>query len=31
MWPVHCVQGSHGAEYHKDVKLKDSDVEVLKG
>lgn len=31
MWPVHCVQGSPGSEYHKDILLKDSDVEILKG
>ena len=31
MWPVHCVQGSQGAEYQKDVLLKDTDIEVLKG
>ena len=31
MWPDHCVQGSPGAEYHKDVVVKDSDIEVLKG
>lgn len=21
IWPVHCVQGSHGAEFHADLKL----------
>ena len=31
MWPIHCVQCSQGAEYQKDVLLKDTDVEVLKG
>ena len=31
MWPVHCVQDSHGAEYHKDLVLADTDLEVLKG
>ena len=31
MWPDHCVQGSTGAEYHKDLVLADSDGEVLKG
>ena len=31
MWPVHCVQGSKGAEYHPEFVIKDSDVEVLKG
>lgn len=31
MWPVHCVQGSQGAEYQKDVIIKETDIEVLKG
>lgn len=31
MWPDHCVQGSTGAEYHKDLVGLDSDIEVLKG
>merc|ERR1712110_82115 len=31
MWPDHCVQGSFGAEYHKDLVHKDTDIEVLKG
>lgn len=31
MWPVHCVQGSHGAQYHKDILVKDTDIEVFKG
>jgi nicotinamidase/pyrazinamidase len=21
VWPVHCVQGTHGAEFHRDLKL----------
>ena len=31
MWPDHCVAGKFGAEYHKDIVLKDSDIEVYKG
>ena len=31
MWPVHCVEGSEGYKYHPDLKLEDSDLEVLKG
>lgn len=31
MWPDHCVQGSHGAKYHEDLVLKDTDIEILKG
>lgn len=31
MWPTHCVQGSFGCEYHKDLVLKETDHEVLKG
>lgn len=31
MWPDHCVQGSDGAKYHKDLLLKDSDIEISKG
>ncbi len=29
-WPVHCVAGSAGAEYHPSLHV-DADVEVLKG
>jgi nicotinamidase/pyrazinamidase len=29
-WPVHCVAGSAGAEYHPALRV-DADVEVLKG
>ncbi len=29
-WPVHCVAGSAGAEYHPGLRV-DADVEVLKG
>ena len=31
MWPDHCIQGSSGSEYHADVVLKDTDLEILKG
>ena len=31
MWPTHCVQGSKGAEYHPNLVLKDTDIEILKG
>ena len=31
MWPDHCVQGSEGARYHKDLELKDTDIEISKG
>lgn len=31
MWPNHCVQGTQGADYHPDLVIKDSDVEILKG
>ena len=31
MWPVHCVQGSHGAEFHHDLKRLPGDVVVQKG
>ena len=31
MWPDHCVQGSFGAEFQKDVVVKDTDIQVLKG
>ena len=31
MWPDHCVQDSFGAQYHQDIVVKDSDIEVLKG
>jgi len=32
MWPVHCIQGSKGAEYHPDFEFNpDVDIEVLKG
>ena len=31
MWPDHCVEGTFGAEYHKDILIEDTDKEVLKG
>lgn len=31
MWPDHCVQGSEGAEFHKDLVRADTDINVLKG
>ncbi len=30
-WPVHCVAGTHGAEYHPDLETSDVTVEVRKG
>ena len=30
-WPVHCVQGSFGAEYHPELNLAPIDVHVKKG
>lgn len=31
VWPVHCVQGTPGAEYHPDLRVVDGAFEVLKG
>lgn len=31
MWPVHCVQNTHGSEIHKDVKVKESAYFFTKG
>eukprot|EP01133_Synstelium_polycarpum_P000205 gene205-249_t len=31
LWPNHCVQGSFGSEFHKDLKRVDGDVVVQKG
>lgn len=31
MWPNHCVQGTEGAEFHKDLLREDRDVVVRKG
>lgn len=30
-WPVHCVAGSHGADYHPDLDTSAIDVHVKKG
>ena len=30
-WPVHCVAGTHGAEYHPELDTSDVTVEVRKG
>jgi nicotinamidase/pyrazinamidase len=30
-WPPHCVQGTHGAEYHPDLELPPETVHVVKG
>lgn len=31
MWPDHCVQGTHGAELHKDLKVEVSDIFTYAG
>ena len=31
LWPDHCVQGSHGAEFHADLKLDNADLVIRKG
>ena len=31
MWPVHCVQKSHGAEYIDGFEKYDTDIEIFKG
>lgn len=31
MWPVHCVQNSHGAELHRDLTVRPSDIKIRKG
>lgn len=30
-WPVHCVSGSHGAEYHQNLNTSAIDVHLYKG
>ncbi|WP_166263561.1 isochorismatase family protein [Marinobacter caseinilyticus] len=30
-WPVHCVQDTHGAEFHKDMHLPEDAIRVSKG
>ena len=31
MWPIHCVQGSTGAEFHDELIVDESDIIVNKG
>jgi nicotinamidase/pyrazinamidase len=31
VWPAHCVQGTHGAELHADLRLPDSAIVISKG
>ena len=31
MWPAHCIQNSEGAQFHKDLIVKNSDVIIKKG
>ncbi len=31
VWPMHCVQGTPGADYHSDLRIVDGAFEVLKG
>jgi len=31
LWPVHCVQGSFGAEFHKDLKINSAEAVFRKG
>lgn len=31
MWPTHCVEGSEGAKFHKDLKVTDQDIIFSKG
>ncbi|MDH5751702.1 MAG: bifunctional nicotinamidase/pyrazinamidase [Deltaproteobacteria bacterium] len=31
MWPDHCVQGTHGAEFHKDLQVRAGDPVFRKG
>lgn len=31
MWPVHCVQGSTGAKFHKNLNVRPNDIIVSKG
>lgn len=30
-WPVHCVSGTHGAEYHPNLDVANIDVNIFKG
>ena len=31
LWPDHCIQGSKGAEFHKDLDIKKADLIIRKG
>jgi nicotinamidase/pyrazinamidase len=31
LWPVHCVQGTHGAEFHSELKLTRAELILRKG
>lgn len=31
IWPVHCVQGSEGAQFHRDLALPDDAIVISKG
>jgi nicotinamidase/pyrazinamidase len=31
MWPIHCVQGTPGADYHPELRREAADIEILKG
>ncbi len=31
LWPDHCVQGTHGAEFHPDLKTNETRIIVRKG
>jgi nicotinamidase/pyrazinamidase len=31
VWPAHCVQGTHGAEFHADLRLPESAIVISKG
>lgn len=30
-WPPHCIQGTHGAEFHKDLRLPEDVIVITKG
>ena len=31
MWPDHCIQETQGAEFHRDLIVKDTDIYIYKG
>ena len=31
LWPDHCIQGTHGANFHKDIKFDKADLIIRKG